>query len=164
MCELSDYDNLILLAEYRKAVESELETWHRAYLPVGRAVLDLGAGCGETALFYLKHGAEKVVCIEANPDAIKCLRANFDSDPRVLIVESRIDSIKVDIEGAEEGMVLETHWFNPKLKQTKLWGNGISLWRLEKTRIPHLSVPLIRRKLKELVVFQGRWRKRLLRF
>lgn len=36
----------------------------------GATVLDVGAGCGETAAFYFEKGAKKVICVESDP---KCL-------------------------------------------------------------------------------------------
>src|SRR5437867_10380800 len=41
----------------------ELDLWHKWYLPPdgveGKIVVDMGAGCGETAQFYLLHGAKQ---------------------------------------------------------------------------------------------------------
>ena len=36
------------------------------FLVRGKTVLDVGAGCGETAFFYRLYGAKKVVAIEAD--------------------------------------------------------------------------------------------------
>src|SRR5437899_4882266 len=110
MCELKDFERLELDNSHRVTLEEELELWHRFYLPVGKTVLDLGAGCGETAFFYLNHGAEKVICVEGDPGAATLLRKNFGSDPRVTIIPEFINSIKMDIEGAEENMIIETHF------------------------------------------------------
>ena len=64
MCTLGDFDSIELDDVHRSLVQTELEMWHEQYLPCGKKILDIGAGCGETALFYFKHGAEKVVCVE----------------------------------------------------------------------------------------------------
>ena len=134
MCEIKDFFWMELTQKHRAIIQGELEWWHEAYLPVKQTVLDLGAGCGETANFYFNHGAQKVICVECDPGALVCLYANFRRDPRVLIIPERIDSLKVDIEGSEEGMVYETH-FASKLKK---WANinpsdpNAACWRLLK--------------------------------
>ena len=110
MCNLDDFKDLKMTPDCRRTLELELGVWHRVYLPVKGTVLDVGAGSGETALFYLKHGADHVVCIECDPAALDNLRQNFGHEPRVTIIPVRIDNIKIDIEGSEEGMVLETHF------------------------------------------------------
>ncbi len=112
MCKLKDFELLDILPEHRGLLEHELEAWHRDYLPVkrGATVLDLGAGCGETALFYLNHGAGKVIAIEGNPKAYAKLKKNFRNNPRVLPLRAMINKIKCDIEGGEEDMVVETHF------------------------------------------------------
>jgi predicted RNA methylase len=33
-------------------------------------VLDVGAGCGETAAFYFEKGAKKVICVESDPRCV----------------------------------------------------------------------------------------------
>jgi len=66
MCTLEDFRSLALTEQHRATLEGELDMWHKHYLPIGQTVLDVGAGCGETALFYLKHGAQRVICIEAD--------------------------------------------------------------------------------------------------
>ena len=108
--------------------------WHLYYLPhkplAGKTVLDLGAGCGETAKFFLNHGASRVVCIEPDSKCLEYLRQNFGKDPRVVIVSDSIDHIKIDIEGAEEGMIFEAHF---PVKVRKLSGSPrATLWRIEK--------------------------------
>jgi SAM-dependent methyltransferase len=126
-----------LLDDYHRYVlERELSMWHLYYLPreplQGRTVLDLGAGCGETAQFFLNHGAGKVVCVEPESKCLEYLRKNFGNDPRVEIVSDFIDHIKIDIEGAEEGMVFEAHF---PVKVRKLSGSPReTLWRIEKRR------------------------------
>src|SRR6266571_462931 len=99
-----------MLGDYRTTVKREPQMWHESYLPVQGTVVDMGAGCGETAFFYLHHGAEHVVCIEPSPAALACLRENFGNDPRVTILPFKIGHLKVDIEGGEEGMAVETHF------------------------------------------------------
>ena len=40
-------------------------------------MLDVGAGCGETALFYFCHGAGKVIAVEPNPSLTPVLHRNM---------------------------------------------------------------------------------------
>ena len=114
MCNPSDYDNLQMDNEHRSYITNELELWHRVYLPPdgvrGKEVLDLGAGCGETAQFYLLHGAKRVISVECDPSCLEMLRRNFGNDSRVTIVASKIGHVKMDIEGGEKNMILETHF------------------------------------------------------
>jgi len=132
MCYLHDFDHLRLLPAYRQTLERELDLWHRAYLPAGRTVLDLGAGCGETAQFYLSHGSELVLAVESDEKALECLRENFKDNKHVIILPYHVDKIKVDIEGAEKDMVLETHFpFKWKKDRLSSWPRSVSLWRLE---------------------------------
>lgn len=109
-CTMADYADLSIVHPWLSWLRTELDDWHRDYLPVHGTVLDVGAGCGETAAFYLRHGASHVVAVEGDPIALDHLRENFGDDPRVTIVAAQIDKVKVDIEGAEEGMDLEVHF------------------------------------------------------
>lgn len=134
MCTISDFRGLLLDDYHRHILERELSMWHLYYLPrkplTGKTVLDLGAGCGETAKFFLNHGANRVVCVEPNIKWLEYLRKNFENDPRVVIVSNFIDHIKMDIEGGEEGMIFEAHF---PLKVRKLSGSPReTLWRIEK--------------------------------
>ena|SRR5438094_3211210 len=109
MCNTSDFASL-KLGSYRNILETELARWHEWYLPVKGTVLDLGAGAGETAQFFLNHGADRVVCIEADPEALRLLHENFDNDKRITIVAAHLDKIKSDIEGSERDMTVEVHF------------------------------------------------------
>lgn len=93
----------------------ELELFNKYYLPPfslnGLTVLDLGACCGETAWFFLKHGAAKVVCVELLKSRVnlmeinkKKLNLNMEIVSGAFDVEQlKIphDFMKCDIEGAE---------------------------------------------------------------
>ena len=95
-------------------------------------MLDAGAGCGETALFYLNHGAKHVICVEPPGEALRMLKKNFGGDSRVTIVESSVDLIKCDIEGAELDAVFEIHF---PVKFEKVAGGSdphASIWRIKK--------------------------------
>lgn len=85
----------------------------RLYLPVdmrGKTVLDVGAGEGESALFFLAHGARKVICVEADRACYENLVCNAKGKPIVPILkpfslddlERDFDFMKCDIEGYEE--------------------------------------------------------------
>jgi hypothetical protein len=136
MCEYSDFSNLKLDPPHRKILKDELKQWHRVYLPKDGAdgtVLDVGAGNGETAQFFLNHGAEHVICVEPYSDL---LVQNFGKDSRVTIVPKAVNLIKVDCEGGERNMVIEVHfqyrWVKLRegvnLKTIRLeeyWGNPV---------------------------------------
>jgi predicted RNA methylase len=74
-------------------------------------VLDIGACCGETAWYFLKHGANKVVCIECDRARVKIieenrrnLNLNIEIVPEPFKPEHLSiphDFIKCDIEGGE---------------------------------------------------------------
>lgn len=73
------YDGWVFSNERKRLYIIEKPTWERNYLPIsvkGKIVLDVGAGEGETAKFFLDHGAEKVICIEPDPKAFKLLELN----------------------------------------------------------------------------------------
>lgn len=92
----------------------ELSVYRMFYLPIpvrGKVVLDVGAGEGETALFYLANGAKHVVCVEANMESCKILRLNSVGKPVTVVCgpfktemlkEFKHDFLKMDIEGYEE--------------------------------------------------------------
>ena len=96
-------------------IKTETVDWEKHYLPIdfrGKVVLDVGAGEGETAMFFLKHGASKVVCVESCVDAAKYLAANAHNHPdRLTAINDKFqlchlkiphDFLKMDIEGYEE--------------------------------------------------------------
>jgi hypothetical protein len=105
-------------------IKYEIVDWEKHYLPInfrGKVVLDVGAGEGETAMFFLKHGASKVVCIESCADAYKFLAINANNHPdQITAINDKFqlsqlkiphDFLKMDIEGYEEallGIKLET--------------------------------------------------------
>ncbi len=117
LCKIEDFAHLDLLPYHRIILERELGFWHQSYLPIRSDVLDLGAGSGETCQFYLNHGAKKVICVEADSEAVLRLRSNFGGDSRVV---------------GEEGMILETH-FPMRMRKLHIpWRTSIRLWRIER--------------------------------
>ena len=84
------------------------------YLPINvkdKVILDVGAGEGETALFYILHGAKGVICVEPDKKCFNNLILNsrqfnifpflqpFDID---MLSYFEFDFMKCDIEGYEE--------------------------------------------------------------
>jgi len=91
----------------------EYDDWEKYYLPIsvtGLTVLDVGAGEGETALFFLEHGAKGVICIEPHYASYLRLRENAKDKPIVCLnkrfslkdLNLPFDFMKMDIEGYEE--------------------------------------------------------------
>jgi hypothetical protein len=80
-----------------------------------KVVLDVGAGCGETALFFLSHGAKKVVCIEKDHKCFDLLKKNLQDGLRIEAINEsfkldhlrqfRFDFAKIDIEGGESELL-----------------------------------------------------------
>ena len=102
---------------------SEFERWEKQYLPAdlrGKTVLDVGAGEGETAYFFLLHGVKKVICIEPDEKCyarlvrnaagkpIQCLHKEF----QLADLDILHDFMKMDIEGWEY-LLLETELKTP---------------------------------------------------
>jgi len=104
-----------LQPEYFHIIFGEWGEWKKYHLPPfslnGTTVLDVGAGCGETALFYFIHGVERVICVEANPDLAKIIRENSRANKWSAEIEARpfgiemlklhFDFMKMDCEGCE---------------------------------------------------------------
>lgn len=93
----------------------ERRGWLTEYVPPrglqGKRVLDVGAGCGESAKFFLENGALRVLCVENNVQArtrlelnarrhrgVEVVGFNFNPDAQMRIP---VDFVKVDIEGYE---------------------------------------------------------------
>ena len=111
-----------LLSGYRQMFLSEYGKWKKWYLPpdhgkgiLGQVVLDVGAGCGESAYFFLKNGASKVICIEPDKKVFEILCENskvngwnvellneYFSLPRI---SGSYDFLKMDCEGCEEQLL-----------------------------------------------------------
>jgi len=104
----SDWRRDLFIAEY--------DEWLEYYLPLsveGLTVLDVGAGEGETARFFLEQSAKKVICIEPDGDAFRLLSQNaigrnivcFNKKFDVSDLKMDFDFMKMDIEGYEEAML-----------------------------------------------------------
>ena len=93
---------------------NELSEWKRHYDILdlqSKTVLDVGAGCGETAAFFYGLGAKKVICVEKDQELTKILYLNKDfngwdceiyNEPfSIKHLKLRHDFAKIDIEGGE---------------------------------------------------------------
>ena len=128
-CRWQDYEDLSVVWPWKGWLVAELDEWHHTYrVPEGGTVLDVGAGCGESVRYYLLHGAAHVVAVEGDPVALEHLRGNYGDDPRVTVVAAQVAQVKVDVEGAEEGMDLETHF--PAHWEALRTAGEIVQWRL----------------------------------
>ena len=93
----------------------EWKMWKEFYLPPfgleGMTILDVGAGCGETAHFFFEHGAARVVAIEPDRKALRFLRENSRRNKwhirivprpfRIGDLQEKHDFMKMDGEGCE---------------------------------------------------------------
>ena len=115
-------DMMILPQEYFSKLFCEWDDWESNYFPVdltGKTVLDIGAGAGETALWFLTKGAGRIICVEIDQAAFDFLRLNSeinDWNCRVFNEPFKLDHLtnwerspdwdydffKIDVEGAEE--------------------------------------------------------------
>jgi SAM-dependent methyltransferase len=114
-------DVLELTPSYFNTAFREWPLWLKYYLPNfpldGKVVLDVGAGCGETAHFYFLKGAAKIIAVESDPSAVALLKKNAKQNKWNLeIIEEKFglrhldiphDFMKMDIEG-DEAMLLDT--------------------------------------------------------
>jgi len=95
-------------------INKETKEWEKYYLPINiknKIVLDVGAGEGETARFFLQYGAKKVISIENNKQYLKNLLINALNHPKIeviygsflpFMINYEFDFMKCDIEGYEE--------------------------------------------------------------
>jgi ribosomal protein L11 methylase PrmA len=107
------FDDWVFNEQYGYVYLSEKDRWVHQYIPPtglnGKVVLDVGAGCGETAKFFLDHGASSVVAVENDQSALRYLKRNAERNPIEVIDESfapsmlsiEHDYMKMDIEGWE---------------------------------------------------------------
>lgn len=110
---------LKLLNEYAMWLIAEWDIWKKYYLPRfslnGKTILDVGAGCGETAFFYFLHGAKKIIAIEPYVMAVQCLKENARVNRwNIKIIPEEFktehlkiphDFMKMDIEGQEKELL-----------------------------------------------------------
>src|SRR5437867_10765520 len=148
MYTLEDYTKLKMPEWYRQTVGLELSRWHKFPVTPKGTVLDLGAGCGETAYYYFQHGAERVLAVEYDPEALEMMKQNFPDahvvpeDAQMVIIPAFVDNIKIDIDGGELGMILETHY---PIHWKRIWAVPSQLldcnqWKLTRRRLPFLNM------------------------
>lgn len=96
----------------------EQTEWSMYYLPwnglKGKVVMDIGAGCGESAYFFFAHGASEVICVEPDPVKVAMLRRNAERRgwnveiiPDIFRLEQLnrfFDFLKIDCDGGEDIM------------------------------------------------------------
>jgi hypothetical protein len=104
--------------EFENLYYRELPVWRKLYKPpfslVGKTVLNVGAGCGETSKFYIEElGAKQVIAVEMEPVALKYLKENAQTHPIIVIGKPfSVDMLSIphhfmemDIEGYEGGLL-----------------------------------------------------------
>jgi SAM-dependent methyltransferase len=158
MCSFSDFSHLELDAAHRHLLKTELDLWHRIYLPQtgleNKTVLDVGAGNGETAQFYLNHGAKHVIAIEPEADL---LYRNFGKDERVTIIPLAVGLIKSDCEGGEHEMIVEAH-MPVRFVQKHRFAMNCIVYKLEDRNLSMSDMVHSERGfLKEARVLAGKW-------
>ena len=137
--------NLYLFYHYLDVLATELGLWLKQYAPPrkGEVIIDVGAGCGETAWMYYRWFAPRaVISIEPDPERFALLKRNSELNgwPNHTVINDVLRPehfltdygagactfAKVDIEGAERGFVgflrdlgvpfvMETHMDNTRL-------------------------------------------------
>lgn len=114
-------DGFEYLPKYALIYFEEHNRWRKQYLPpygiMDKVVLDIGAGCGESAKFFLDYGASKVICIECNDLAYSYLEKNSKVDSRIIPIHKSFegndlskyehDFTKIDIDGYETPYLYE---------------------------------------------------------
>lgn len=102
---------------YLTTTETPTPTLGYTSLITYKTILDIGAGEGETAKFFLEKGATKVICIEPDTEAYQKLYKNSQTHPNIIAIQDifrlqqiqeaypTIDLIKIDIEGYEEELL-----------------------------------------------------------
>lgn len=114
-----EVDGWFFSLEYGILYLKEREEWRSLYLPPwslkGKTVLDVGAGCGESAKFFLDNGAFRVVAVEPNRECWPYLEKNAEShsmhivedpfNPSMMLHDFDYDFVKMDIEGYESLLI-----------------------------------------------------------
>ena len=112
--KIGSYD-LEVTPYYMELLWREWRAWKNWYLPpwsmYGKTVLDVGAGCGETALFYYIHHASRVIAVEPETSLAPLLHQNKDRNRWNMEIVGRpfdrsmlrwdFDFMKMDAEGCE---------------------------------------------------------------
>ena len=123
--ETLEYETWRFSIPYGLLYIKEHAKWNNDYMPpgglAGKRVLDVGAGCGESAKWFLDQGARQVLCVESNMEARFHLERNARLNRGVSVLIGsfspgehlwyKVDLVKMDIEGYEVLFAdwLETH-------------------------------------------------------
>jgi SAM-dependent methyltransferase len=114
------YNNILHMTPlHASIVVTDWRIWLKCYLPAfalkGKVILDVGAGCGETAHFYLMYGARKVIAVEPDSIAAKLLAENvrrngwnveiIDREFQLDDLNIQHDFMKMDGEGCEAALL-----------------------------------------------------------
>lgn len=109
----------------------------------GKVVLDVGACCGETAWYFLRLGASKVICVECDPVRVPIIKRNKSvAKLNIEVVAEPFklehlllphDFVKVDVEG-HETVLLDYLEQNGKLKPCILEVHTLELQRRFKAK------------------------------
>jgi SAM-dependent methyltransferase len=115
--EYINIDGWVFNYDYARIYLTEYRQWEKEYLPPkgvkGKTVLNVGAGAGESAKFFLDHGAREVIAVEPSPVALPYLWRNAEGHPITVIdrffdVEMLTiphDYMEMDIEGYEVELI-----------------------------------------------------------
>jgi len=110
-------DGWLFNHDYGMLYLSELNDWEKDYNLIDfnkKVVLDIGAGCGETAKFFLEKGAESVICIEPYEIPYRYLEINSKKHNIIpkkmaftpeILKKFQFDFVKIDIEGFEATLI-----------------------------------------------------------
>jgi len=128
-----EFDGWRFLYDYGVMYLRERKYWNYYISPTGirgKVIVDVGGGCGETAKFFIEHGASKVIVIESNPICKPYLEYNSKHHPELgyyminfhpsQLNHIAYDLLKLDIEGYElellpylkyinQDIILESH-------------------------------------------------------
>lgn len=146
--------NLALYFHYLDVIATELRQWLKMYAPPRpqEIIIDVGAGCAETAwLYYHYFHPKQVISIEPDKDRFALLKANsnFNKWPNHVLINDvlkpehfetdylglgKCTFAKIDIEGAEINFldyplppfVMETHYQTQepfRKKYKEIWNN-----------------------------------------
>jgi methylase of polypeptide subunit release factors len=76
------------------------------HLSAGQHVLEVGTGCGLTAIFCAYGGAARVVATDINPDAVRCARENVSMLGLERIIDVREGDLFSPVPNERFGLIL----------------------------------------------------------
>ena len=94
---------------------SEWSLWNDYYIPpsgiVGKTILEVGAGCGESAALLFEKGAKRAVCVERSSEEVAYLRENVKANGwnveivptafNLSLLTDEFNLVRMDCEGCE---------------------------------------------------------------